>query len=241
MRRRRAPEHAQARWRRRNGNRPELLVRLGVLGVVCRLHFLQRLVQLHALDAAALQSQCQNANGQTAAPPHRTGVCACALSGRTSSAAALPTSTTAAATTSARVRRRIAQSDDVLFVVHVLYSAETAADALRAEDMLARTTSVRSPRSGGSMRMSAQPAGRSGADTPGPDICLSVRRPAGAEGESDEPAQDITVTWDQSLQDVLDEMEKVYDKRYALQVRVRRPARRGRAALRRRPSRSPAR
>ena len=71
------------------------------------------------------------------------------------------------------------------------------------------------------------------ADTPGPDICLSVRRPASGEGGSDEPAHDIIVTWDQSLQDVLDQMKSVYEgERYALQVRVRRPPRRGRATQR---------
>ena len=39
------------------------------------------------------------------------------------------------------------------------------------------------------------------------------------DGFIDEPVHDITVTWDQSLQDVLEEVKSLYDgKRYALQV-----------------------
>ena len=44
----------------------------------------------------------------------------------------------------------------------------------------------------------------------GPDVQLSIKR-------GEEEAKDITVSWDQSFQDVLDEVEKLYNQRYTLQ------------------------
>jgi len=95
---------------------PKLLVRLGVLGIVCRLHFLQRLMQfraLHARKAAHKRRQASDTLGrskqETMSPrlKRRRGSCAsqaCTRTrgGRTSSAAALPTSSTTATTTTNR-------------------------------------------------------------------------------------------------------------------------------------------
>ena len=95
---------------------PKLLVRLGVLGIVCRLHFLQRLMQfraLHARKAAHKRRQASDTRGrskqETMSPrlKRRRGSCAsqaCTRTrgGRTSSAAALPTSSTTATTTTNR-------------------------------------------------------------------------------------------------------------------------------------------
>jgi len=52
------------------------------------------------------------------------------------------------------------------------------------------------------------------------------------DGFIDEPVHDITVTWDQSLQDVLEEVKSLYDgKRYALQFTHRLPGRGGKKPI----------
>ena len=101
---------------------PKLLVRLGVLGVVCRLHFLQRLMQFRALQArktahnrrqtSGTQRRPQQTSYYVTAAKRRRGSCAAQActrtrGGRTSSADALPTITPTATTAIATNRARI--------------------------------------------------------------------------------------------------------------------------------------